>query len=252
MTDSTNPDREEEYHFSELGGAEETNSNGNIYGASSGLGQDASFFSRLRKKNILILIVVLVILVFGYKLIGVFSSAHHQNHKSPVVVTTPKIVKKTAPVVSNKALQHHVSLANAAQTQQLMQHINTLAKDVSAVQNQLNSVSYSLQQLSGSMAKQQQLLVAQDKARRARLAAAKARAKKAKKLAKAKKPLPVYYLKAVIPGRAWLIGPNGETTTVSVGTHIDSYGWVRRIDADSGEIITSSGRVITTSLSDNG
>ncbi|HAF87135.1 MAG TPA: type IV secretion protein IcmG, partial [Legionellales bacterium] len=60
-----------------------------------------------------------------------------------------------------------------------------------------------------------------------------------------------YYIKAVIPGRAWLIAANGSTLTVSEGTNIKGYGMVKLIDSTQGRILTSSGRVIRFSQQDS-
>lgn len=50
-------------------------------------------------------------------------------------------------------------------------------------------------------------------------------------------------LRAVVPGRAWLVDKNGQTTTVAVGTMIPNYGKVEKIDSKSGTVIMSSGYV---------
>ena len=58
------------------------------------------------------------------------------------------------------------------------------------------------------------------------------------------KPI-TYRIKAVIPGRAWLVSSTGQSTTVSVGDEINSYyGSVKLIDSDVGRVLTSSGKVI--------
>jgi intracellular multiplication protein IcmG len=64
-------------------------------------------------------------------------------------------------------------------------------------------------------------------------------------------PPNVYYINAVIPGRAWLIGTNGSTLTVREGTKIAGYGVVKLIDSMEGRILTSSGRVIRFSQEDS-
>jgi intracellular multiplication protein IcmG len=51
-------------------------------------------------------------------------------------------------------------------------------------------------------------------------------------------------LDAAIPGRAWLLGADGETSTVTEGDEIPGYGRVTKIDPAGGMVTTSSGRVI--------
>jgi intracellular multiplication protein IcmG len=53
-------------------------------------------------------------------------------------------------------------------------------------------------------------------------------------------PRKVYYIQAVIPGRAWLIATNGSTLTVREGTSIPGYGIVKLIDPNQGRILTSN------------
>ena len=60
-----------------------------------------------------------------------------------------------------------------------------------------------------------------------------------------------YYVQAVIPGRAWLVGTNGSTLTVREGSTIAGYGMVKLIDPNQGRVITSSGQVIRFSQDDS-
>jgi len=60
-----------------------------------------------------------------------------------------------------------------------------------------------------------------------------------------------YAIKAVIPGRAWLIASNGTTLTVREGTMIPRVGMVTLIDPRQGRVLTSSGLVIRFSQEDS-
>lgn len=53
-----------------------------------------------------------------------------------------------------------------------------------------------------------------------------------------------YKVQGVVPGLAWLVDQNNNTTTVRVGDKIPGYGKVAVIDADKCVVITSSGKVI--------
>ncbi len=57
-------------------------------------------------------------------------------------------------------------------------------------------------------------------------------------------PRLVYVVKAVVPGRAWIINNVGGTSTVTIGDHVKQYGTVRSINPDTGVITTSSGKLI--------
>lgn len=57
-------------------------------------------------------------------------------------------------------------------------------------------------------------------------------------------PTQIYYVEAVVPGRAWLQGSDGETISVSIGSYLEGYGRVTRIDTEKGIVVTSSGHII--------
>lgn len=50
-------------------------------------------------------------------------------------------------------------------------------------------------------------------------------------------------LRAVVPGRAWLVDSKGNTTTVTTGDILPYYGKVTNIDADAGKVYMSSGYI---------
>lgn len=60
----------------------------------------------------------------------------------------------------------------------------------------------------------------------------------------------VFYLRAVVPDRAWVMTSSGETVSVSVGDSLDQYGTIQSIDPVYGVIETSSGRKITYGSND--
>ncbi len=53
-----------------------------------------------------------------------------------------------------------------------------------------------------------------------------------------------YTLKAIVPGRAWILGSNGRTFTVRVGDPLSGYGIINAIDSNQGIVGTSSGKLI--------
>jgi intracellular multiplication protein IcmG len=59
-----------------------------------------------------------------------------------------------------------------------------------------------------------------------------------------------YFVKAVIPGRAWITDVDGIVMTIAVGDEIPGYGKVTAINAYSGTISTSSGFDIQYAISD--
>jgi intracellular multiplication protein IcmG len=61
---------------------------------------------------------------------------------------------------------------------------------------------------------------------------------------------PIYHIKAIVPGRAWLETGSGRTTTVRVGNKLSGYGTVTYISARDGLVILSSGEVIQYGIND--
>jgi intracellular multiplication protein IcmG len=57
-------------------------------------------------------------------------------------------------------------------------------------------------------------------------------------------PVITYQLRAVVPGRAWIVDSDGESHSVAVGDTVRQYGNVQSIDADTGVVITTSGKTI--------
>ena len=56
---------------------------------------------------------------------------------------------------------------------------------------------------------------------------------------------PMYHLKALIPGRAWIQTKGGAMTTVTIGDRLPGYGNIQMISTDQGIVTTSSGAIIS-------
>ena len=52
-------------------------------------------------------------------------------------------------------------------------------------------------------------------------------------------------LRAVVPGRAWLVNGKGQTQTISVGTELPYYGKVLKIDSKANTVTMSTGYVFS-------
>ncbi len=57
-------------------------------------------------------------------------------------------------------------------------------------------------------------------------------------------PVITFQLRAVVPGRAWIVASDGQSQSVAVGDHVPQYGTVQSINADEGIVITTSGKNI--------
>ncbi|HAU2068045.1 TPA: type IV secretion protein IcmG, partial [Legionella pneumophila] len=146
-------------------------------------------------------------------------------------------------------LKKKVSAIEMSQ-QSLRSEVNALSEQINAVNNNiknLNAQIVNLNQIIGNMSNQI--------ARQSEVINVLMVRTTPKKVVKISRPAVaarvIYYIQAVIPGRAWLIGSNGSTLTVREGSKIPGYGIVKLIDSLQGRILTSSGQVIKFSQEDS-
>lgn len=248
---------EEEYHFSPEG---ETT---NAFTATDTTADAAktNVVERLKRKNILIVLGVIVVAFSVYKLFDVLLATHVTPHEpaTPVVATpafptaaqlaptatsaTPAPALPQASVVTNSRLSDLESKQAEYQAglDKLNSQMNEIQSSLTSMDAQLSSLSTSVQTLATQFAAQQAEVAAAKQAAEKRLVQRKAR------------PVikPVYYVRSMIPGRAWLATGDGGTVTVSVGDNLPGYGVVQVIDPVQGTLTTSAGAIIGFSPGDS-
>ena len=204
-------------------------------------------FPYLKRVAIVLAVVVVAVIALSYW--------HHQAAKSDLAMIQHK---PKAPSLQAQ-LKNSVTAANAT----VSNHLNILHQQLEAQKSSIGNLQSQLSQLndqvSDSHQAQQQIAQALqhltfqmqqlDKTINSRLA----NLNKTKHHGKVKAlPKPItYQIKAIIPGRAWLLASSGKTTTVRVGDVLKNYGKVDVIGADSGRVLTSSGKVIGYGVDDN-
>ncbi|MFY7697387.1 MAG: type IVB secretion system protein IcmG/DotF [Legionella sp.] len=217
------------------------------------------------KRNVMIVIAIIILSYIAYKIIG----SYFFNPISPIQANTMIKTVSKAPQALPKIKSENS--ANSIDTEQSKSILANLQQKLSALEsnqenvhsavgdtnNQLESLSNSITSLSSQLAQLQQDITilnerVNDESKKVQ-ALASAHKKKVivKKTQAPAKVKTIYYVQAVIPGRAWLISPNGTTLTVSEGTMIPEYGFVKLIDPNQGKILTSSGQVIRFSQADS-
>lgn len=134
----------------------------------------------------------------------------------------------------------------------------TVQTEVSSVNQQVGNVNNNVNALSAQIAKLNQVIsdLSNQVAKQSEeinVLMERTKPKLIKRIIHVQPPAPQinYYINAVIPGRAWLIGTNGSTLTVREGSKIEGYGVVKLIDSLQGRVLTSSGRVIRFSQDDS-
>jgi|GEM_PF-1974676 len=209
----------------------------------------------------------LIVIVIAYKYITSFSSkdASKAETKSamtsvvPQTQTSPKVVESSQPV-STGSLPSFASSSSSASSEPmdvsaLKQDQKKMEAELSAMTAKLNNVTQKMGDISNKLdSVSQTMLVLNERFERqsqqmARMRTLKSQASRPKPKVAVKQA--VYYIQAVIPGRAWLKSDEGKVLTVNRGTEVPGYGAVRGINPKLGRIYTSSGRVIRYSEADS-
>ena len=215
------------------------------------------------KRNAIIVIGVVVLLMVLYKIIGMF----HTEKKDTDIINPPPVqtVFPTQPSVPSQPVtpvsQSTPSMSDTKVAQKLSDletNQQTTLTEVTAVNNQLgginnnvNAMSAKMAELTGLVASLTAKLEEQSRALEQIIIRREAKTVQRHVPHKARPHYPKYNLQAVIPGRAWLIATNGATLTVREGTVIAGYGIVKLIDPNQGRVTTSSGQVIKFSQEDS-
>ena len=170
----------------------------------------------------------------------------HFMHAAPTAAAQKPVVKaggvsqSAALQAENQRLQQSMQqlrLRNQSSTAQVTELQHTLA----ALRQQMAQVRQAHNQTKQALV----LLLEQVKSLNAQL-----QQRQALSPAKVQGPKLVYSLRAVVSGRAWVVGSNGLSQTVSVGDPIPGYGVVESIDPERGVVTTSTGRNIKYGLND--
>ncbi|KTD28714.1 type IV secretion protein IcmG [Legionella israelensis] len=219
------------------------------------------------RRNALIAVGIIVLAMIIYKFLGYWFTGRTQPEKSSVPAVDTTAIKQPTKVTRPEAAPPSPAPTPAITTEterEFRQKLNamevsqqSLRSEVNSISNQIGSLSSNLSGLSDQVSKLNQTLSqlsSQLEAQSQELAHLKVRLKPKvvkHRVVRRVKPSVVYYIQAVIPGRAWLIASNGSTITVSEGSNISGYGVVKLIDPIQGKIITSSGKIIRFSQQDN-
>ncbi|WP_423063614.1 type IV secretion protein IcmG [Candidiatus Paracoxiella cheracis] len=201
----------------------------------------ANFIIRLiqNNKRVTVVVVLVIVALIAFKIMG--------HHSKPEVIATSKPAVQQ-PIVQPEAPQ---TVAQTAPSTELMDQLGSLKQsaqenqnEISQLQNQISDLRTQLSQANSAQTQLNQsvvMLVQQIKQ-----LTTEAHQQPVKKVENAAPPPPplVFHLKAVVPGRAWIVSNDGLSESVSVGDTIPQYGTVKVVDADRGMVLTSSGKVI--------
>lgn len=220
------------------------------------------------KRNAIIAIIIVVFIMIMYKLFGyvfskkpddvalnppisVVTQATTSPTPGPTVVTPIPVSSMVQPVEeeTSSELARRIAAMELSQ-ENVRTEVGTVSQQVGTVNNNINNLNTQLANLNQVI----NTLTSQLAKQSDEIADLRVRLKpkhKVKTIFKVTSTPVSYYIKAVIPGRAWLIGTNGSTLTVREGTKIAGYGVVKLIDPLEGRVLMNSGRVIRFSQEDS-
>lgn len=213
------------------------------------------------KRNALIVVGIVIIIMVVYKLMGSVISQKKTTVEPPIqpVNVESQIPAQPQPVVpapvatasNNDANQVNQRLSALEVSQQSIRTDVTSVNDqLASISNNMNAVVTKITELNGIIASLSAKVDEQSREIE-HLTIIRREVKKVHYVPRKAIHYPKYYIQAVIPGRAWLIATNGATLTVREGTIIAGYGMVKLIDPIQGRVMTSSGQVIRFSQADS-
>lgn len=153
------------------------------------------------------------------------------------------VVAKIANTVESRVSNIEETNAEVqAQVERINANVADIQSTLANLSAQMSAMNNTVQDLSAQVSQQQTQM---------QLATVMQEEKKAKQRAVAKKmggtapARTVYYLQAMVPGRAWLVSDKGSMLTVKIGDLVPGYGEVVSIDTNLNAVTTSNDSVIT-------
>lgn len=262
-------DQNDEYKFDEYESYDHESMD-NINYDETGSSQPSEQLPKPPKKdvwrNALITLGVVVAIMVGYKVVGGLFSG---KSSAPQVATKPEPVAKTSQpiqaVIAPQPIQPSAPQVVQVESPALKQQVESIVTNQQNVQTQITSMSEQVGNVNNNVTNLASQLNQLNQIITDLTNQLNKQSEEINILMQRTKPKPIrrvtrpqhvsetniYYINAVIPGRAWLIGTNGSTLTVREGTKIVGYGVVKLIDPMEGRVLTSSGRIIRFSQDDS-
>lgn len=205
----------------------------------------ASIFERINRRHILFGFLLVFMTYWAYQLL---SKVFH------VLEAKREALVKEVVAARNKSQTTLVPQAKPAEPPQ--NEVKKLTQGQVALQSTLNSLTTQLSDIQSSLSNlNNQLAQMGDEvqtlqARQALLLKKATPPPVKEKVIKKEPPKPIYYVRAIIPGRVWLTTPSGTTLTLGLGDSLAGYGSIESINPEQGLITLSSGATIGYSPDD--
>lgn len=183
-----------------------------------------------------------IVLVVLYILYSIYSALTPVEGKEIEQVAPPVVEVQKKPEVTSSAANELSELKDKIEDHQSV--VDGLSDDsqyfletTKKITSSLDSLTTKVEDLSTQLSKYAAI---QDEIS----AKIKKQEEEAKKSKSEPAPLQVFYIRALVEGRAWIEGDNGFTETVVVGQTLPDYGTITGIYVTQGIVTTSSGRQI--------
>lgn len=207
-------------------------------GTTSSKDPASALLEKTQRHHIFLIVFIIFASLGIYKIVGKLLHSMYATSK-PTLVAVQKHAAAAAitpaAVQANRALDDRFNHLEQEQ-RELQMHVQSLDSDLSDIKSTLAELNSRLMNIN----EQTQLLYTQQDA------FLKTQKKAETKRIERKKstPQPVYYVRAIIPGRVWLTLQDGSTLTLGMGDQLTGYGVITAIDPNQGTITLSSGAVI--------
>lgn len=213
------------------------------------------------KRNAIVVIVLFIVGIFLYNFIGSYlAEKKYREMQAPSVLPTPMPIPESPSILPPQPVPQLDLSTQQSDIQSKLTTVESnqenLRADIVAVNSQISTVDTNLDSLSKKVEGLTTVLTALTAKLDAQaLIIERMTVKPVPRIihhrVKSVVSAPLYYIQAVIPGRAWLIATNGNTVTVREGSPLRGYGRIKLIDPNQGRILTSSGRVIRFNQNDS-
>lgn len=196
----------------------------------------SAILEKTRRHHIFLIVFILVASLGIFKIVSGLIHRLATPAKPKMVAT---LQKPTAVVPA--AVQANIALNNRfnhieQEQRELQSHLQAFDSDLSDIKTTLADLNSRVADIND----QTQLLHSQQEAFLQKQKKAETKLIERKKAA----PKPVYYVRAIIPGRVWLTLQDGSTLTLGLGDKLAGYGVITAIDPSQGTITLSSGAII--------
>lgn len=211
--------QESNLHFSEQNNTSETAS---------------AILERTKRQHIFIVLILILASLGAYKVVHKLMQGASSKPKIAAKLANPTlaVASATAPVDAIANRFSHLE----QQQRDLKSEFQAFDSELSDIKSTLAELNMRFVQISDQM----QTLHTQQEAFVQKQQKAESKVIARKKAA----PKPIYFVRAIIPGRVWLTMQDGSTLTLSRGDKLSGYGFITTIDPKQGTVTLSSGAII--------